>query len=109
MPNRTRYAQVGLGGRSLMFRDAILDTYANTCELVGLCDVNEGRLRLALDESTEKGGQPSGYAASDFDRMVAETRPDCVIVTTKDCHHDEYICRAMDLGPEAAEGNLAGW
>ena len=33
--------------------------------------------------------------------MVAETRPDCVIVTTKDCHHDEYICRAMDLGCDA--------
>jgi predicted dehydrogenase len=33
--------------------------------------------------------------------MIAETEPDCVIVTTKDCHHDEYICRAMELGCDA--------
>jgi predicted dehydrogenase len=30
--------------------------------------------------------------------MMAETRPDCVIVTTRDCFHDEYVCRAMELG-----------
>ncbi len=27
-----------------------------------------------------------------------ETKPDAVIITTKDCHHDEYACRAMELG-----------
>ena len=38
------------------------------------------------------------YAHTDFDRMVKETRPDAVIVTCKDAFHDEYICRAMELG-----------
>ena len=31
-------------------------------------------------------------------RHNPELRADTVIVTTKDCYHDEYICRAMELG-----------
>jgi predicted dehydrogenase len=33
-----------------------------------------------------------------FDQMIAECRPDTVIVTSKDSTHDAYICRAMELG-----------
>ena len=40
----------------------------------------------------------AGYTAADFDRMIAERRPDGLVVTTKDCFHDEYICRAMEQG-----------
>ncbi len=41
MTTRTRYAIVGLGGRSRMHVNAVAETYA---ELGGLRDVNEGRL-----------------------------------------------------------------
>lgn len=34
----------------------------------------------------------------EFDRMIAETQPDTVIVTTMDRTHHEYITRAMTLG-----------
>ena len=44
---RKRYALVGVGGRSGMYRDAILKTYAEHCEMVGYCDLNLGRLKLA--------------------------------------------------------------
>jgi predicted dehydrogenase len=30
--------------------------------------------------------------------MIAETKPDVVVVTTMDSTHDHYICRAMELG-----------
>jgi len=95
---RKRFAQVGLGGRSRMFISAVIEKYADGCEMVGFCDLNEGRLRLAIDEASQKGATVPGYLAKDFDRMIAETRPDCVIVTTRDCFHDEYICRALQLG-----------
>jgi predicted dehydrogenase len=36
--------------------------------------------------------------AEEFDRMIAECKPDCVIVATQDCSHDLYVCRAMELG-----------
>ena len=38
------------------------------------------------------------FDAADFDRMIRETKPDVVIVTTKDGTHDQYIIRAMELG-----------
>jgi len=49
----------------------------------------------------ENGKDVPGYSDADFDRMIAETKPDGVIVTTKDCYHDKYICRAMELGCDA--------
>jgi predicted dehydrogenase len=69
--------------------------------MVGFCDTNPGRLKQRVDWAAEKGATVPGYAAEDFARMVKETKPDCVIVTTKDCHHDEYICAAMELGCDA--------
>ena len=36
------------------------------------------------------------YHADQFDRMLDETRPDCLIVTTPDYTHAGYICRALD-------------
>lgn len=96
---KKRYAIVGLGARYGMYRDAILKTYADHAELVALCDINEGRLRLAQTKAREIGGaEVPGYTATDFDRMVRETRPDIVIVTTKDSTHHLYIVRAMELG-----------
>jgi predicted dehydrogenase len=95
---KKRYAQVGLGGRSMMFSKALAEEFAAQAELVGLCDSNEGRLRLRMDWAKARGLGPQGYLAPDFDRMIEQCEPDCVIVTTVDRYHDEYICRAMELG-----------
>ena len=97
--SKKRYAQVGLGGRSLMYTAAILEPYRDSAELVGLCDLNAGRLALRQRWATDHGGgDVPGYLHTDFERMIAATRPDTVIVTTKDCTHDHYICRALELG-----------
>ena len=98
MSSKKRHVQVGLGGRSLMYSRAIVETYAETSELVGLCDSNRGRLRQRLEWARERGVAVKGYEPRDFDRMIAECRPDCVVVTTMDCYHDLYVCRAMELG-----------
>lgn len=99
MIQRKRYAQVGLGGRHTLFRDGVVSTFKDTCEMVALCDSNPGRLALSQQEIKAMSGQDvPGYAAEDFDRMIRETRPDTVMVTTKDSHHDEYLCRAMEAG-----------
>ncbi|HSI08616.1 MAG: Gfo/Idh/MocA family protein [Rariglobus sp.] len=95
-----RYALVGTGGRAPMFLDPIADTYRDSCELVGLCDISATRLafhqhRLALAYGITP---PPGYAAADFDRMIAEQKPDTVIVCTPDYTHHEYIVRALDAG-----------
>ena len=96
---RKRYALVGTGHRSTMYREAINKTYAKYAELVGYCDVNEGRLKLAQREARKMGAKEIPlYKAEDFDRMIAETKPEIVIVTTKDATHNQYIIRAMELG-----------
>ncbi|MDK1046347.1 MAG: Gfo/Idh/MocA family oxidoreductase, partial [Anaerolineales bacterium] len=99
---KRRFVVVGVGSRSRMYRNAIEKTYADTCELVGFCDLNLGRLQLAQRKSREAAGkEPPIYLAGDFDKMVEETKPDVVIVTTVDGFHHEYIVRAMELGCDA--------
>jgi predicted dehydrogenase len=96
---KKRCAIVGTGSRSYMYHEALLGPYAPYWELVGLCDVNPGRLRLAQGSAFQKSGAKIPiYDAQDFRRMIAETKPQRVIVTTVDGFHHQYIVRAMELG-----------
>jgi predicted dehydrogenase len=95
---KKRYAQVGVGDRSRMYSEAIVDRFAEMAELVALCDSNEGRLRLRTEWARERNVTVKTYRDTEFERMIDETKPDVVIVTTKDSTHDEYICRALELG-----------
>ncbi len=97
--NRKRYAQVGNGGRSKMYHKAVAKEFADFSVMVGLCDDNAGRLELARQTIRELSGEDvATYPAERFDDMIADTKPDTVIVTTRDCCHHHYICRAMELG-----------
>ncbi len=91
---RKRVALVGTGSRGTsMWGRALAKPYAQYVEFVGLCDINPKRV--------EVGKQIIGVDCptfTDFDRMVRETKPDTVIVTTMDSTHDQYIVRAMELG-----------
>src|SRR5678816_2916329 len=78
-------------------------TFPQGNELVALCDTNPGRLDTALNfikPNLAGAGvkPPKKYLAADFDKMIKETKPDCVIVTCPDGFHDEYIVRALDAG-----------
>jgi predicted dehydrogenase len=96
---RKRYAIVGTGSRARMYQDAVNKAYTEHCEMVGYCDNNAGRLKLAQERNREQTGKDVPlYDAKDFDRMVREQKPDVVIVTSKDSTHDKYIVRAMELG-----------
>ncbi len=96
---KKRIAIVGVGSRSRMYEGALLSKYKDYYELVGFCDVNLGRLKLAqnwVKKVTDKS--PPIYDAKDFDKMITETKPDRIIVTTVDGFHHQYIIRAMELG-----------
>src|SRR4051812_9690379 len=96
---RRRYAIVGLGSRHELYQDGIEKTHARWSELVGVCDLNPGRVELARRRSALNGAcVPVGYAAADFRRMLREQRPDVVIVTTSDASHHEYLIQAMESG-----------
>jgi predicted dehydrogenase len=79
-----------------MFTGALVNKFQDTCQLVGLCDRNQTRMEYCIRR--HELGQVPAYKAEDFDRMIEEQKPEWVIVTTMDCFHDKYICRAMELG-----------
>ena len=100
---RTRYAQVGVGGRARSFYESVASDYTDRAELVGFCDLNQTRMNYAnrvLQEQFGHAPVPT-YSADAFDRMVAERTPDVVIVTSIDRTHHRYIVRALELGCDA--------
>lgn len=97
---KKRYVLVGTGGRSFMFSESLLGTYADKAELLAMCDSNKKRLAYNVSKLAQKYdvSHIRQYAAADFDKMIKEQKPDVVIVTTMDRTHHEYIIRAMELG-----------
>ena len=96
---KKRYVQVGTGGRARFFYEAVATDYAETSEIVAFCDVNQTRMDYANAQLLELGAkQVPTYKHYEFDKMIEEMKPDCVIVTSVDRTHDEYIIRAMELG-----------
>jgi predicted dehydrogenase len=91
-----RYAVVGTGSRAALYIDAISGTYADRCELVALCDTSSAR--ISYHNRRLAGREVPGYDAAQFDRMLAEWRPDAVIVCTVDAYHHTYIVAAMKRG-----------
>lgn len=100
-PSRsTRFAYVGTGGRVRMFIDPIPLRFSADAEIVGLCDsslVRAGYHRNRLRTKLGYHDVPT-YPASDFGRMLRETRPDTVVVCTIDSEHDRYIIEALHAG-----------
>ncbi len=96
---KKRYAHVGTGGRARFWYHAIAEDFKDTSELVAFCDVNQTRMNFANSylESVGINKVPT-YKHYEFDKMIEETKPDTVIVTTVDRTHDYYIIRAMELG-----------
>lgn len=88
-----RYAFAGASGRAVgMYARPIAERFASTAQVVGVFDINQTRARLLAGVC----GHPPVYA--DFDAMLRETQPDCVIVTTVDRYHHEFIIRSLEAG-----------
>lgn len=95
-----RYAIVGAGSRHAMYRDALVEQTSDpSIQLVALCDTNPARLELSASRIPARYATRVGlYPAEAFDRMIAERRPDTIIVTTPDYLHDTYIVQALRAG-----------
>jgi len=91
---KLKVALVGTGVRGCStWGRTLVKKYSDVLEMVGLCDVNPKRLDYAKQYM---GATCPVYI--DFVRMIKETKPDTVVVTTTDCFHAKYICLAMKLG-----------
>jgi predicted dehydrogenase len=91
---KSRVAIVGTGVRALgMWSKEVLRDYADKVEFVGLADINPGRLAYFK--------KATGFTCptfTDFEKMMKETKPDTLIVTTVDSTHHDFIIRGMELG-----------
>jgi len=100
MSKRKRYVQVGVGGRSWAYTAAIVRDMKATCELVGICDTNRGRMELRnrkIIKELSAEAVPM-FLDTEFDDMIRQLKPDVVVVASVDSTHDDYIIRAMELG-----------
>ncbi len=96
---RKAYAIVGCGSRSRMFQDAIWGPHKDHNRIVAMCDTNPGRMAYVATRAAKAGAPaPKAYLAADFDKMIRETRPQAIIVTTPDAYHVDYILKALDAG-----------
>ncbi len=91
---KLRVALVGTGVRGTSFwGKRLVDEYSDILEFVGLSDINPGRL--------EYGKKYIGVSCptyTNFDEMVETTKPDLIIVTTKDSTHHEFIVKGLEMG-----------
>ncbi len=91
---KKKVALVGTGIRGIsMWGKSVVEDYSDQVEFVGLCDINPGRLALAKEYM---GVDCPTF--TDFDKMMNETKPEMVIVTTVDSTHHEFIIKAMEMG-----------
>jgi predicted dehydrogenase len=91
---KIRLALVGTGARgSGLWGREIIKTFGVVTEFVGLSDINPGRLEYV--KKTLKIDCPT---FNNFEKMLQETKPDYVIVTTVDATHDEFIIKALNMG-----------
>lgn len=97
---KKRYAYVGTGSRVNMFLDPVATRFREDSEIVGLCDSCLSRARFHQErlQTQYDYAEVPVYPASSFDKMLQETRPDCVVVCTPDGDHHRYILEALTAG-----------
>jgi predicted dehydrogenase len=89
-----RVAIVGTGHRgSRTWGSELLAEHSDRIEFVGLCDINRKRAEVARGMMGVTAPLYTG-----LDQMLRETRPETLIVTTKDSTHHEMIIRGLEAG-----------
>lgn len=93
---RRKYAICGVSGRALgQFAEPILTTFAHNSQLVGLLDRDPARFGLYRSRFPEQPDLPT-FGEEEFERMVDETKPDCIIVAGRDDTHARYIIAGLN-------------
>ena len=88
---KKRYAVCGVSGRALaMWIPPIYKKFNKEAELVALLDSDPLRFEVANKVIPETSGVP-GYLPEEFDKMLAQTRPDVLIVAGVEVTHARYI------------------
>ncbi len=91
---KLKVALIGTGIRGITFwGKRLVKEYSDILEFVGLCDINPSRLQFGKEYI---GATCPTF--SDFTTMVSTSKPDLIIVTTKDSTHHEFIIKGLEMG-----------
>ena len=92
---KKRYAVCGVSNRGMyMYICPMIKNFSHCAELVAILDIDPIRFEVCKDIAPETAGVP-GYLPQEFDKMIVETKPDAIIVTSMDCTHVDYIVGAL--------------
>ncbi|MEN8227277.1 MAG: Gfo/Idh/MocA family oxidoreductase [Bacteroidota bacterium] len=95
--DKLKMVLVGTGARGTLFWGArLIQQYGDILEFVGLCDSNPSRMEYVKKERLQVSCNT--YPDYEFEKMIHETKPDLVIVTTDDANHHKYIIKGLDMG-----------
>lgn len=93
---KKRYAVCGVSNRAIsMFIGPLVNTFSAYGEVVALLDKDPRRFEVCKSKHSAISDIPE-YGTHEFDRLVAETKPDVIIVTGRDDTHAEYILQALE-------------
>ena len=91
-----KYAVCGVSNRAIgMFVKPIVNRFSSTAQVVALLDSDARRHQVCKEQVPELAHVPE-YGPGDFSRMVQETRPDAVIVASRDDTHARYVLLALE-------------
>jgi predicted dehydrogenase len=78
----------------------LVQRYPERIEFVGLCDPNQGRVEASkgMIGTNCRTFYDLKNPMAAFEKMIAETKPDLVMVNSVDSTHKDYIVRGMELG-----------
>lgn len=93
---KKKYALAGASTRAFyMYAKPLTTSLKDYAEIVGVYDVNRVRAGIL---SKENGNIP---VYDSFEGMIAEGKPDAVIITVVDAFHHEYIIKSLEAGCDA--------
>ncbi|MBS4195139.1 Gfo/Idh/MocA family protein [Lederbergia citri] len=94
---KKRYAICGVSNRAIgLFVGPIVNTFSTTSEIVALLDIDNRRFEVCKLAHPEVANV-SEYHSNDFEQMVNETKPDAIIVASRDDTHVDYVLKALAL------------
>lgn len=96
MENKRRFALVGTGNRgTTMWGKDLLAGWRGLVDLIAIADTNSLRAERARTMIAT-----NAPIYGNVDAMLAEARPDLVIVCTPDDTHDDIVVRALESGAD---------
>lgn len=84
-----------------MFLFPLASDFREHAEIVAFCDISRIRMEFFVDELRRLYNYESPIAlfqVDEFDRLLAEQKPDVMLVTSVDATHADYIVRSLHAG-----------